>query len=93
MPLLSLDRTGHVTPRPHGGVSVVVHNVGPRCVGLMVERIVDIATSDEPLDASQQQTAIRGRILIDGRVVDVIDIRELARACGVQLGTAAEAKR
>ena len=46
MPLLSLDRTGQVTPRPHGGVPVVVHNVGPRCVGLMVEQIVDIATAD-----------------------------------------------
>jgi two-component system chemotaxis sensor kinase CheA len=93
MPLLSLDRTGQVTPRPHGGVPVVVHNVGSRCVGLMVEQIVDIATAAEPLDTSQQQTAIRGRILIDGRVVDVVDIRELARACGVQLAAATEAKR
>jgi two-component system chemotaxis sensor kinase CheA len=93
MPLLSLDRTGQVTPRPHGGVPVVVHNVGSRCVGLMVEQIVDIATAAEPLDTSQQQTAIRGRILIDGRVVDVVDIRELARACGVQLAAITEAKR
>jgi two-component system chemotaxis sensor kinase CheA len=93
MPLLSLDRTGQVTPRPHGGVPVVVHNVGSRCVGLMVEQIVDIAMAAEPLDTSQQQTAIRGRILIDGRVVDVVDIRELARACGVQLAAATEAKR
>ena len=93
MPLLSLDRTGHVTPRPHGGVPVVVHTVGQRCVGLMVEQIVDIATADEPLDTSQQQTAIRGRVLIDGRVVDVVDIRELARACGVQLAASMEAVR
>jgi hypothetical protein len=39
------------------------------------------------LDTSQRQTAIRGRTLIGGRVIDIVDIRELARACGISIAS------
>ncbi|MHB8972535.1 MAG: chemotaxis protein CheA [Pirellulaceae bacterium] len=83
MPLLRLERTEEIPASAHGTVPVVVHSVGRRHIGLMVNRIVDIATADQELDTSQRQTAIRGRTLIGGRVLDIVDMRELARACGV----------
>ena len=88
MPLLSLDGVGESPAGEHGRVSVVVHAVGRRYVGLCVDRIVDIAEMTQELDTSQRQPAIRGRTLIDGRVVDIIDIRELARTYGVSLPAA-----
>ena len=83
MPLLNLERTGDVAADAHGTVPVVVHAVGRRYVGLIVNRIIDIATADQEMDTSQRQSAIRGRTLIGGRVIDIVDIRELARACGI----------
>jgi two-component system chemotaxis sensor kinase CheA len=85
MPLLSLDRAGNPAAGEDGRVSVVVHAVGRRYVGLCVDRIVDIVEATQELDTSQRQPAIRGRMLIRGHVVDIIDIRELARTCGVSL--------
>jgi two-component system chemotaxis sensor kinase CheA len=95
MPLLHLERTGDIPASVHGTVPVVVHSVGRRYVGLMVNRIVDIATADQELDTSQRQTAMRGRTLIGGRVLDIVDIRELARACGISFVSepAVEVKR
>ena len=83
MPLLNLERTGDVAADAQGTVPVVVHAVGRRYVGLIVNRIIDIATADQEMDTSQRQSAIRGRTLIGGRVIDIVDIRELARACGI----------
>ena len=51
----------------------------------MVDRIVDIAAADEELDTSQRQAAIRGRAVIAGRMVDIVDMRELAQAHGISL--------
>ncbi len=88
MPLLSLDGTGEIPAGDDGRVSVVVHAVGRRYVGLCVNRIVDIATTDPGTGYEPAATAIRGRTLIHGRVVDIVDIRELARTCGMSLPAA-----
>jgi branched-chain amino acid transport system substrate-binding protein len=87
--------TGDITTGVHGTVPVVVHSVGRRSVGLIVQRIVDIATADQELDTSQRSAAIRGRTLVGGRVIDIVDIRELARACGISFVSepAVEVKR
>ncbi len=85
MPLLHLERTGDVAADAQGTVPVVVHAVGRRYVGLIVNRIVDIATADQEMDTSQRQSAIRGRTLIGGRVIDIVDIRELGSGVRNQL--------
>lgn len=83
MPLVSLKRGESVTARDTGHVLVVVHAIGRRHVGLCVDKIVDIANCTENIDTSIQQREVRGRTLVRGHVVDVVDMRELARSVGI----------
>jgi two-component system, chemotaxis family, sensor kinase CheA len=83
MPLVSLKRGGSVAAGETGQVLVVVHAIGRRHVGLCVDKIVDIASVTDDIDTSVQQREVRGRTLVHGQVVDVVDMRELARSVGI----------
>ncbi len=54
-----------------------------RYVGFIVHRIFDVARAFHPIDTSQNRSGMRGRILLDGEVLDVVDIEALARAAGI----------
>ena len=48
------------------------------------------ATATQALDASQRQRGYHGRTVILGQVVDVVDMRELARSCGITIPNGAD---
>jgi two-component system, chemotaxis family, sensor kinase CheA len=63
----------------NGKVQVVVHTSGDRTVGLVVDRILDIV--EENLGSLQEASrdGIRGSIVIQGRVTEILDLAKLVR--------------
>ena len=83
LPLLQLDGFSKPLDQSETRVSVVVHGMGDRHVGLMVQRILDVSEAAQPLDTSQRRPGLLGRSLIGGHVLDVMDIKGLVRSAGI----------
>jgi len=74
-------------------VHVLVHGSGHRTVGLVVRRIVDII--DESVDlrmnrGESREPGIRGCVIIEGRVTELLDLDALMRATGARLSIPGE---
>ncbi len=85
MPLLQLEPERLSTSIANGLMQIVVHRAGNKHVGLVVQRILDISPAEQALDVSQRRAGICGCTVIQQRVTDVVDIRDLARAAGVPM--------
>lgn len=87
MPLLQLDGYTTMSDFIEPLIYVVVHQVDSRYIGLMMYRIVDVAAAEQAIDTSQKRVGAAGRVLIDGQVLEVIDILQQARTVGIDLAT------
>ncbi|MPY95588.1 MAG: histidine kinase, partial [Acidimicrobiia bacterium] len=76
----------HEPDRPSGTLQVVVHRLGERRVGLVVERIQDIV--EERLElAPASRPGVLGSVVVHGRVTEVIDLPAVLSAAGVNEST------
>jgi len=71
-----------VDEEPADNLQVVVHRVGRRRVGLVVDRIQDIV--EERLDlAPASRRCVLGSVVVHGRVTEVVDLPAVLDAAGV----------
>jgi two-component system chemotaxis sensor kinase CheA len=68
--------------QPSDSLQVVVHRMGERRVGLVVDRIQDIV--DERLElAPASRSCVLGSVVVHGRVTEVIDLPAVLNAAGI----------
>jgi chemotaxis signal transduction protein len=76
LPLIDLaSAIGQYGNTPGDSVSVLVHSVGSRMVGIVVDSIIDITEAD--LDRRDAEGIVMGTAVIDNRVTSVIDTASL----------------
>ncbi len=76
LPLIDLaSAIGQYGNTPGESVSVLVHSIGSRMVGVVVDSIIDITEAD--LDRRDAEGIVMGTAVIDNRVTSVIDTASL----------------
>jgi two-component system chemotaxis sensor kinase CheA len=66
-------------------LQVVVHNIGGRNVGLLVEEIVDIVEEHLVVERVGRRHGILGTTVLQGRVTDLLDVVALVNAAQLEL--------
>jgi two-component system, chemotaxis family, sensor kinase CheA len=92
MPLVRLARhLGGVSSAPAGDgpLQVIVYQQSGRYVGLVVERIHDIIEHRLQIQPGSAGQGILGSAVVQGRIVDLIDMDGILRSAGFQLAQAA----
>ena len=69
-----------------GALEVVVYSEKGRSVGLVVDRILDIVEENVVIQNPSHREGIRGSMVIQSRVTDLLDIPTLVRAAQIHLG-------
>jgi hypothetical protein len=65
-------------------ISVVIYNFSPELhIGLVVQRIIDIAETPEQLRPTQNPGVIVGTTVALGKITDVISVASLAEQAGI----------
>ena len=92
MPLVPVGFSELAIGNSHDDASfhVVVHAINGRRIGLVVERIRDIVDSSVSLDAGTQRRGTLGSAVIQGRVTDLLDVRQLVHDALPSLAAATE---
>jgi two-component system chemotaxis sensor kinase CheA len=67
-------------PTPDGVIHVVVSTVGGRQVGLVVDRILDVAEEGVWTPAAGSRAGSAGRVVLAGRVTELLDLQALVAA-------------
>jgi two-component system chemotaxis sensor kinase CheA len=67
------------SPLSEGPVQVVVYADGERTVGLVVEQILDIVEENVVLQQPAKRQGVRGTMVIQKKVTDLLDVMELMR--------------
>ena len=63
-----------------GRAQVVVHSLGGRDVGLLVDSVLDVVDEAATLDTSLTRRGVAGRAVIQGRITEVVDAGALLSA-------------
>ena len=84
MPLVPLNSAALATFEKEdaaGGIplQVIVHAVGSRSVGLVVDDIHDIVRASIELDRSMRRHGTLGSVVVSGRVTDLVDVEQVIR--------------
>lgn len=82
MPLVSLNGSALGAPGANAGatrLNVIVHAVGGRNVGLVVDEIHDIVRASVTIDPSLRHRGIRGSVVVADRVTDLVDVDHMVR--------------
>jgi two-component system chemotaxis sensor kinase CheA len=85
LPLIQLEHHvpgGDREARMHDPVSVVVYNDHGRNVGLVVDRIEDIVHAAITVRRRTNAPGIRGSVVVQKRVTDLLDVPEILAAAG-----------
>ncbi len=85
MPLLWLSdaldgREANTAGVNRESLRVVVYATGERSVGLVVDRILDIAEESFTLQPETGRPGVRGSAIIQRRITDVLDVPSLMQA-------------
>jgi two-component system, chemotaxis family, sensor kinase CheA len=92
MPLVRLAKHlgGASAPATSDGpIQVIVYQQGGRFVGLVVERIHDIIEHHLEIQPGSAGPGILGSAVVQGRILDLVDIEGILRSAGFQLARAA----
>jgi two-component system, chemotaxis family, sensor kinase CheA len=85
--LLSTQETTAGTVADPDMLSVVIHQSAGRTVGLIVQRVVDIAADPEQVRPAAQPGPILGTVVTLGRVTDLVDVPQLIELAGLPAST------
>ncbi len=90
MPLLRLSEilqigAGDKTEDELESLQVVVYSEGGRSVGLVVDRILDIVDENVVIQNPSRREGIKGSMVIQSRVTDLLDIPAIVRAAQANL--------
>ncbi len=82
LPLLALEELISARPMPETDwLHVVVFTLGGREVGLLIREVIDIHTTDGPIDGTLfRQPGVIGSMVIDGKTTRLLDLFELTAA-------------
>jgi two-component system chemotaxis sensor kinase CheA len=83
MPLINLQQIlGYAaceTKDEDSPLQVLVSSEQGRCVGMVVERILDIVEEAVTVERKVQSKGIAGSLVVQGRVTDLLDVSECTR--------------
>ena len=60
-------------------IHVVVHSVGDRSIGLVVDRIIDIVEESISVEQPASRDGVLGTVVIQGRVTELMDVEAVIR--------------
>jgi two-component system chemotaxis sensor kinase CheA len=83
MPLINLQQIlGYAaceTKDENSPLQVLVSSEQGRCVGMVVERILDIVEEEVAVERKVQSKGLAGSLVVQGRVTDLLDVSECTR--------------
>ena len=77
--MLETEKAAAKSGASSGPVQVVVYADGERTVGLVVEQILDIVEENVVLQQPAKRPGVRGTMVIQKKVTDLLDVTELVR--------------
>ncbi len=82
LPLLALEDLISARPMPESDwLYVVVSTLGGREVGLLIREVIDIRTTDAPIDGTLfREPGVTGSAVIEGKATRLLDLYELTAA-------------
>lgn len=92
MPLLRLSSAlglpSRIEQEQPDRLPTVVHSVGGRSVGLLVDEVHDIVESSRPVDTTASRGGTLGSVVMDGKVTELLDLEWLLGSQAPELSSA-----